>query len=93
MAKKKTKRMVRKLTGEEKTRRAKIREQVMEEFPPTKKRGHQPVRTGIAAELRRARKAHGLTYYAVAKRAAFPIPIPSKTLNTVGTQSSLTSKP
>ena len=44
----------------------------MQEFPPAKKKKHQPVRTGIAAKLRRARKAQGLTYYAVAKRAGIP---------------------
>lgn len=72
MAKKKIRRIVRKLTDEEKARHAKIREQAMEEFPPAKKKKHQPVRTGIAAELRKARKARGLTYYAVAKRAGIP---------------------
>ncbi|MBC8876595.1 MAG: helix-turn-helix transcriptional regulator [Planctomycetes bacterium] len=72
MAKKKTKRIVRKLTGEEKARHAKIRDQVMKEFPPAKEKKHQPVRTGIAAELRKARKARGLTYYAVAKQAGIP---------------------
>jgi hypothetical protein len=72
MAKKKIQRIVRKLTDEEKARHAEIREQVMEEFPPAKKKKHQPVRTGIAAELRKARKARGLTYYAVAKRAGIP---------------------
>ena len=66
MAKKKPERISRKLTTEEKTRHAKIREQVEKEFPPAKKTKHQPVRTGIAADLRNARKAQGLTYYAVA---------------------------
>jgi DNA-binding phage protein len=72
MAKKKIRRIVRELTDEEKARHAEMREQVMKEFPPAKKKKHQPVRTGIAAELRKARKARGLTYYAVAKRAGIP---------------------
>jgi len=72
MAQKKIKRIVRTLTDEEKARHAKIREQVVKEYPPANKKKHQPVRTGIAAELRRARKARGLTYYAVAKRAGIP---------------------
>ena len=68
----KVKRTVRKLTAEEKARHAKIREQVTEEFPPAKKKRHLPARTGIAAALRKARKAQGLTYYAVAKQAGIP---------------------
>ena len=72
MAQEKTKRVVRKLTSEEKARHAIIREQVAKEFPPTKKKRRRPVRTGIGAELRKARKAQGLTYYAVAKQAGIP---------------------
>lgn len=72
MAKKKVERITRKLTEDERARHAKIREQVMQEFPPAKRKRHQPVRTGIAAELRKARKAQGLTYYAVAKLAGIP---------------------
>ena len=72
MANKKVKRISRRLTDEEKARHAKIREQVMKEFPPVKKKKHQPVRTGIPAALRKARKAQGLTYYAVAKEAGIP---------------------
>ncbi len=68
----KIKRTVRKLTAEEKARHAKTRDQVTEEFPPAKKKRHLPVRTGIAAELRKARKSQGLTYYAVAKAAGIP---------------------
>ena len=72
MAERKTERITRRLTAEERARHAEIREQVGEEFPPAKKTKHQPVRTGIAADLRRARKAQGLTYYAVAKQAGIP---------------------
>lgn len=74
MAKEKIQRITRKLTEEEKTRHAKIREQVMKEFPPAKEKRHQPVRQGIAAELRRVRKERGMTYYAVAKQAGIPNP-------------------
>ena len=72
MVKKKIKRLTRSLTSEDQARHEKIREQVRKEFPPVKKKKHQAVRTGIAAELRRARKSQGLTYYAVAKRAGIP---------------------
>ncbi len=74
MAKKKIERISRNLTAEEKARHARIREQVVKEFPPAAKKRHQPVRTGIAADLRKARKSRGLTYYAVAKQAGIPNP-------------------
>lgn len=73
MARKKITRIARTLTPDEKSRHAHIRKQVMEEYPPAKKK-RQPVRTGIAAELRAARKTQGLTYYAVAKQAGIPNP-------------------
>lgn len=72
MAKKETGRITRKLTAEERARHAEIRDQVVKEFPPARTKKHQPVRKGIAADLRRARKAQGLTYYAVAKQAGIP---------------------
>ena len=74
MAKKKVERVSANLTAEEKSRHARVREQVMHEFPPAAKKKHQLVRTGIAADLRKARKAQGLTYYAVAKQAGIPNP-------------------
>ena len=73
MAEKKLNRVYRRLTDDERAEHARIREQVKKEFPPAKKK-HQPVRTGIAAELRKARKAQELTYYAVAKKAGIPNP-------------------
>jgi hypothetical protein len=70
----KVKRIVRPLTPEEKARHAQIRADVTKEFPPVERKKHQPLRTGIAARLRQARKAQGLTYYAVAKQAGIPNP-------------------
>ena len=70
----KAKRIIRRLTDQEKARHAAIRAEVRREFPPTKKKRHQPVRTGVAARLRQARKEQGLTYYAVAKRSGIPNP-------------------
>lgn len=72
MTRKKTERVLRELDSKEKARHATIREQVANEFPPAKKKRRLPVRTGIGAELRKARKAQGLTYYAVAKQAGIP---------------------
>ncbi len=71
MTKTKFERISRPLTAEEKARHAEIREQVMQEFPPAEKK-QQPLSNGIAADLRRARKARGLTYEAVAKEAGLP---------------------
>jgi ribosome-binding protein aMBF1 (putative translation factor) len=69
MAAKRVERITRRLTDEEKARHAKIREQVMKEFPPAAEKKLQPVQSGIAAELRNARKARGLTYASVAFQA------------------------
>lgn len=63
--------IIRPLTPEEKARHAQIREQVMQEFPPAEKT-RKPLSSGIAADLRRVRKARGLTYEAVAKEAGLP---------------------
>lgn len=71
MAKIKFERISRPLTAAEKARHAKVRRQVTEEFPPAEKR-QQPLSTGIAADLRRARKSRGLTYEAVAQEAGLP---------------------
>jgi DNA-binding phage protein len=71
MTKTKSERIIRPLTAEEKARHAQIREQVMQEFPPAEKK-QQPLNAAIAADLRRARKARGLTYEAVAKEAGLP---------------------
>jgi len=56
-------------TPEEARELAEIRRQAKEEFPPLDPPRLQPAATGIAAELRRAREAQGLTWYAVAEQA------------------------
>ena len=71
MTKTKLERITRSLTAEEKARHAQIRDQVRQEFPPADQK-RQPLSTGIAADLRRARKARGLTDEAVAKKAGLP---------------------
>jgi hypothetical protein len=50
-----------------------IRRQALEEFPPDPDRP-RPARTGIGAQIRAAREAKGLTWYAVAKLAGIPNP-------------------
>ena len=72
MAKKKiTHRVTRKFSEEEKRHHQKIRDQVMEEFPPAK-RPRKPSPPGIPSQIRAAREARGLTWYALAKQAGIP---------------------
>jgi DNA-binding XRE family transcriptional regulator len=60
-----------KLTAAEETRYAEIRKKVKEEFPP-KKRRKKKSPPGIPSQVREAREAQGLTWYAVAKAAGIP---------------------
>src|SRR5947207_209745 len=75
MAQKKIRRVFRtgRVSPAEADRLNKIRKQVMAEFPPDANRP-RPARTGIAAQIRAARKSQGLTWYAVAKLAKIPNP-------------------
>ena len=72
MAKKEFKRVIRPATTEERQRHAKIREKVMQEFPPASDAANRESPPGIPTEIRRAREAKGLTWYAVAKLAGIP---------------------
>jgi len=69
---KKPKRVIRPATPEERKRHKKIRQQVEKEFPPLDPPRRQPAATGIGAEIRAAREARGLTWYALAKLAGVP---------------------
>lgn len=61
--------------SQEELRRLKaVREAVRREFPPRDPPLLEPARKGIAAQIRRAREAQGLTWYAVARRAGIPNP-------------------
>ena len=60
------------LTADEKAKYDKIRGQVMREFPPTQTPKQEPAPRGVGATIRKARKAAGLSYYAVAKKAGIP---------------------
>src|SRR5215831_13792553 len=72
MAEKRFKRIVRPATAEERERHANIRQTVVQEFPPAAGAGRQESPPGIPAQIRRAREARGLTWYAVAKLAGIP---------------------
>ena len=65
----KPERITRQLTPDEKRRHAEVRQQVMKDFPPTENRKHAALQSGIAAQLRQARKSEELTYEAVAEQA------------------------
>jgi hypothetical protein len=72
MAKNELKRILRRATPEERKRHAEIRAQVMQEFPPAQDAGRKNSPPGIPAQIRAAREAKGLTWYAVAKLAEIP---------------------
>ena len=74
MAKKEFKRIVRSATAEERKRHAEIRAKVMQEFPPPQGAGRSDSPPGLPAQIRAAREAKGLTWYAVAKLAEIPNP-------------------
>jgi ribosome-binding protein aMBF1 (putative translation factor) len=59
---------------EELKRLEEIREKVRQEFPPRDPPRLRPATHGIAARIRAAREAQGLTWYALAKRAGIPNP-------------------
>ena len=75
MPKKKAQRVVKKsrVSKAEADRLNKIRDQAQKDFPPAKDRP-RPAKTGIGRQIREAREAQGLTWYAVAKKAGVPNP-------------------
>lgn len=58
-------------SNEARRRHAAIRESAYRDFPP-KAKGKKPSPPGIPSQIRRARESQGLTWYALAKRAAIP---------------------
>jgi hypothetical protein len=72
MAKIHIQRILRPETAEQRQRHAEIRQKVMEEFPPAQGVGRKESPPGIPAQIRAAREAKGLTWYAVAKLAGIP---------------------
>ena len=77
MAKKQITRRIRRRgpeSREEQQRLKEIREKVRQEFPPRDPPRLQRATDGIAAQIRAAREAQGLTWYAVAKRAGIANP-------------------
>jgi hypothetical protein len=62
----------RRLTDEERARHAQIRESAQKDIPPRRGAGRRPSPPGIPAQIRAAREAQGLTWYALAKLARIP---------------------
>ncbi len=62
----------RRLTGEERSRHARIRETVVSEIPPRKDTVRMPSPPGIPSQIRAAREARRLTWYALARLAGIP---------------------
>ncbi len=77
MAKKQITRRIRRRgprSREEQARLDAVREEVRREFPPRDPPRLRSATEGVAAQIRAAREAQGLTWYAVAKRAGIPNP-------------------
>jgi hypothetical protein len=72
MARNEIRRIVRPATAEEKQRHSEVRKKVMDEFPPAPNAGRKRTPPGIPSQIRSAREAQGLTWYAVAKLAGIP---------------------
>jgi hypothetical protein len=72
MPKKELKRIIRPATAEERPRHAEIRTKVMKEFPPATAAGPTASPPGLPSQIRAAREAKRLTWYAVAKLAGIP---------------------
>ncbi len=58
----------------ERQRLREIREKVQKEFPPRDPPRLTPITSGVAAQIRAAREAQGLSWYAVARLAGIPNP-------------------
>lgn len=72
MPKKIFRRITRSAAEQERRRHQSIREKVMKEFPPAAGSGRKPSPPGIPSQIRAAREARGLTWYAAAKAAGIP---------------------
>jgi hypothetical protein len=71
MSEREIKRIIRPATTDERQRHAAVRQTVVQEFPPAAT-GRIAPPPGIPSQIRAAREAHGLTWYALAKLAGIP---------------------
>ena len=70
--KKKLQHLNRRLTDEERSRHAQIRRSIIDEIPPLKRAQRLPSPPGIPSQIRAAREARQLTWYALARLAGIP---------------------
>jgi len=70
--KKRLQHLNRRLTDEERSRHARIRETVVNEIPPRKDVERMPAPPGIPSQIRAARESRQLTWYALARLAGIP---------------------
>lgn len=74
MPKKGIRRVIRPATQDEKCRHDAIRKKVEQEIPPAPGAGRKPSPPGIPSQIRAAREARSLTWYAAAKLAGIRNP-------------------
>jgi DNA-binding XRE family transcriptional regulator len=72
MSDKKLQHINRRLSAEERTRHTQTRDAAARDFPPKPGAGRKASPPGIPAQIRQAREARGLTWYALAKLAGVP---------------------
>jgi hypothetical protein len=72
MTRKSLKHVNRRLTDEERARHARIRETAMKDIPPKRASRRPAPPLGIPRQVRAAREALGLTWYALARLAGIP---------------------
>ena len=72
MGKKKLKHVNRQITEEERERHAAVRAAAIQDIPPKQSASRKASPAGIPAQIRQAREARGLTWYALAKLAGIP---------------------
>ncbi len=72
MSERRLKHINRRLTEEERARHAQIRAAAIRDIPPKAGTGQSPSPPGIPAQIRQAREARQLTWYALAKAAGIP---------------------
>lgn len=72
MNQKKLQHVNRRLTAEERARHAQVREAALHDIPPKPNTGRKPAPPGIPTQVRAAREARRLTWYALAKLSGIP---------------------
>ena len=72
MGKKRLKHVNRRLTEKERKRHAAVREAARRDIPPKQGASRKSSPAGIPTQIRQAREARGLTWYALAKLAGIP---------------------